>query len=179
MPDCTHNKIFSFNLSFKSCCIPCLDISLVDFTDPYDIGGFISLLCQTGANLGMTVPDFKPTRETIEIRQLANKVARKLDEAMPGMPAVDALMTVQSYDLAYRTAYQAVPEQSWLNKYVLKAFDSMIHGDKSIDEYAMYQAIAHRKYFAKPLIWLTTTEERWYKEANSTSIRTAFPTITS
>lgn len=148
-----------------------LDISLVDFTDPYDIGGFVSLLCQTGANLGMTMPDFKPTKESNELRQLANKVARKLDEAMPGMPVADAFMTVQSYDMAYRTAYQAPPEQTRLNKYVLKAFDAMIHGDNSIDEYAMYQAISQalrrrdREYFAEPLIWLTTTEERWYKEA--------------
>lgn len=148
-----------------------LDISLVDFTDPYDISGFVSLLCQTGVNLGMTMPYFKPTKESNEIRRLADNVSRKLAETMPVVPASDAFITVQAYDLAYRTAYRVPPEQSRLNKYVLQAFDAMIHGDKSVDEYAMYQAIAQalrrrdREYFDEPLIWLTTTEEHWYKEA--------------
>ena len=62
---------------------PLLDINLVNFNDPYEIGGFMSLLCQIGDNMGMAMSDFKPTRESYELRQIANKLVRKLYEIQP------------------------------------------------------------------------------------------------
>lgn len=147
------------------------DISLVDFTAPYDICGFVSQLCQVGENLGMSKPNYKPTRETNRIRHLADKVVRKLDDVMPGMSVADAFMVTSAYDLAHRFAYATPADHKLLNRYILGAFDSMIHGDKSVDEYAMHQAISQAirrrdpAYFDKPLIWLTITDERWYNEA--------------
>lgn len=150
---------------------PMLDISLVDFSDPYDICGFVSLLCQVGNNFGMTAPEFTPTVETNQIRQLANKVVRRIEEQLPLMSVADALMSVSSYGLAYRLAYLKAPDYRLINRYVLKAFDSLIHGDRSVDEYLMYEAISQglqrcdRAYFDKPLIWHSICNDRWHKEA--------------
>lgn len=150
---------------------PMPDISQVDFSNRQDIAGFVALLCQIGSRLGIARTDFKPTKETNQVQFLAKKVVAELNESMPKMSVADAFMVTSAYDFAYRLAYFASPDSNSLNKYILAAFDAMIHGDKAINEYEMYKAIAQglrrrdRAYFDKPLSWLTTIEERWYKEA--------------
>lgn len=147
------------------------DIDRVDFGDPYDIGAFVSALCQYGCDLGMLCPGFKPTRETNQVRQLANRVVRRLNDRMPEMAVADAFAVVPAYDFVHRIAYMVPAEAKYLNGFVLKAFDAMLHGDKSVDEYEMFrrirQAIARRDpaYFDKPLQWSCITEDYWYKEA--------------
>lgn len=147
------------------------DINTVDFSDPIDIGGFVSLLCQTAAIIGITLPDFKPTRESNEIRSLANKTVKILDSRMPLMSIADAFMTVNTYDFAYRLAYSTSADRKFLNIYVLKAFDAMVHGNKEVNEYAMFREIRRavsrrdKSYFDKPLYWSCISLERWYREA--------------
>lgn len=150
---------------------PLLDINIVDFDDPLDIGGFVSLLCQIGGSLGMAVPGFRPTADSNEIRRLANVVARKLECKLPQMSSSSAFVSVSLYDFAHRLAYMVGAERAVLNKYVLKAFDALIHGDSSVDEYAMFReikrGISRRDpvFMTKPLSWNCICEERWKKEA--------------
>lgn len=147
------------------------DINIVDFSNPSDIGGFVSLLYQTAGSIGMTSPGFKHTRESNEIRSLANKAVRKLDDYMPRMSAADALITINPYDFAHRLAYSTPADRKIRNGYVLKAFDAMIHGDKTVDEYAMFREIRlsvsnrDKSYYDKPLYWNSISLERWHKEA--------------
>lgn len=150
---------------------PLMDISRVNFSDPQDICRFVSMLCEAAGSLGMAMPEFKPTKDTNAIRQLANKVVRKLDEVMPQMAVADAFKVISAYDIAYRLAYLTVPDQKILNRYVLAAFDAMLRGNHDIDQYEMYRAVVQgiqrrdAAYFDKPLTWLTTIEEQWYTES--------------
>ncbi len=146
---------------------PLLDINLINFNDPYEIGGFVSLLCQIGSNMGMALSDFKPTRESNELRQIANKLVRKLDEILLKMSAANALLIVSAYDIAHRFAYKSPADPKTQNKYILKAFDALIHGDKEVDEYNLYQLIENKilfkdqAYFDKPLQWISISIDRW------------------
>lgn len=146
---------------------PLLDINLINLNDPYEIGGFVSLLCQIGSNMGMALGDFKPTRESNELRQIANKLVRKLDEILPKMSAANALLVISAYDMAHRFAYKSPADPKKQNKYILKAFDALIHGDKEVDEYNLYQIIENKilfkdqAYFDKPLQWISLSLDRW------------------
>ncbi|MDE6489323.1 MAG: hypothetical protein K2L46_08590 [Paramuribaculum sp.] len=148
-----------------------LDIGLIDFNDPYDIGGFVALIVQTGAALGMTMPDFRPSRESNEIRQLANRLVRKLDGLIPAMPSGNALLLVSAYDLAHRLAYLEPADRRFINRTVLRAFDARIAGDNTVDEYALFheirRAVSRRdaEFLDKPLLWSCLREEQWHKEA--------------
>ena len=117
----------------------------------------------------MAMKNFKPTRESKELRNIANKVVRKLDELMPNMSPANALLVISAYDMAHRFAYGSPADPKTQNKYILQAFDAMIHGDKEVDEYILYQVIEDKillkdkVYFNKPLQWTTISLDRWYK----------------
>lgn len=146
---------------------PLLDINLINFNNPYEIGGFVSLLCQIDSNMRVALGDFKPTRESNELRQIANKLVRKLDETSPKMSTANALLVISAYDMAHRFAYKTPAESKTQNKYILKAFDTMIHGDKDVDEYILYQIIENKilfryqVYLDKPLQWMSVPLDRW------------------
>lgn len=147
------------------------DIETVDFSDPHDIGGYVSLICQAGANLGMAMPDFRHTAESSCLRQLAGRVVRRLDEQMPRMTVADALLTVMPYDMIHRLAHATPADPKVVNRYILSALDAKIHGDKVVDEYELFRHIRagimrrDKAYFDKPLIWYGLSLERWYNEA--------------
>ena len=83
-----------------------------------------------------------------------------------------------SYEFMHRIAFQCPAKPEELNKVKLAAFDAMIHGDKSVDEYVMFRAIRNavrqrdKAFFDKPLTWSCISEERWHKEAVSGFDRT-------
>ena len=149
-----------------------LDIESVDFTDPVEIRGFVSHLCHLADDAGVSAPDFIPTRESSEIRSLAGKVVKKLDNQLPQMTAAEAFSTLSAYDFAHRLAYRTPADRKFINKIALRAFDAMIHGDKTVDEYEMYRHIRRcvaqhdKDYFDKPLKWTCISLEYWYKEAS-------------
>lgn len=149
-----------------------LDIESVDFTDPVEIRGFVSHLCHLADDAGVSAPDFMPTRESSEIRSLAGKVVNKLDKQLPQMTVAEAFNTLSAYDFAHRLAYRTPADRKFINKIALRAFDAMIHGDKTVDEYEMYRhirrcvALRDKDYLDKPLKWTCISLEYWYKEAS-------------
>lgn len=146
-----------------------IDLDKVDFCDPYDIGGFVSLISQAAINIGVANSCLRHTVDGNRLKQIANKLVRRLDTELPRMSVGDAFMIISSYDFAHRVAYGRGAEQAVVNRYILNAFESMIHGDKSIDEYAMYGTIEqsirllNRAFIDRPLRWSSICLERWYK----------------
>lgn len=149
-----------------------LDIESVDFTNPVEIRGLVSHLCRLADEAGMSTPDFKPTRESSEIRSLAGKIVKKLDNQLPQMPVAEAFNTLSAYDFAHRLAYRTPADRKFINGFALRAFDAMIHGDKTVDEYEMYRhirrcvALRDKDYLDKPLKWTCLSLEYWHKEAS-------------
>lgn len=149
-------------LSFK-------DLDKVDFTDPNEVNGYVSLLSQESCRVGMLDPDFKPSRDSNEIRHLANNIVRRLEMEMPTLKPSAAYEMTTAYDLAYRLAYNIGAPTETLNRNILTAFDAMLKGDKEVDEYQMYSSVAQnihmrdRAYFGRPIVWLTIVHECWFK----------------
>lgn len=149
-----------------------LDLSTVDFNNVDEINGFAYALINAGNSIGLYLSATPlQSREAIQIYQTAkgwtNTVRRQLSTMRPG----DALRLIDSYEFMHRIAFQCPAKPEELNKVKLAAFDAMIHGDKSVDEYIMFRAIRNavrqrdKAFFDKPLTWSCISEERWHKEA--------------
>ncbi len=152
---------------------PQLDFRQINFDDTTSVVAFVSCLCQAGSDCGMTSADFRPSRESNEVRRVAAEVICNLDRLMPSMTPADAFLLVDAYDLAHRLAYAAPADVDTLNAYVLRAFDAMLRGDNAVDRYDMFRTIRRaisrrdRAYFDRPLQWTVFIEEQWYREAKA------------
>ncbi len=84
-----------------------------------------------------------------------------------------------AYDLMHRIAYNQPANKETINKIILKAFDAMIHGDKQVDQYVLFEAIerrAHQReqaFLDKPLTWIFQCLDEWHKHAVKGFDRTA------
>lgn len=145
------------------------DISEINFKDPDDITGYVSLLCREGGNLGMYTVGFRPTAESNRLRQTSNRLVRRLDENLPKMVPADAFQVMTAYDMAHRIAYGKPADPGVTNRYILSAFSAMIGGDTLVDEYSMHREISRkirqrdRVYLDKPLSWYSMNIDRWFK----------------
>ena len=148
---------------------PLLDINSVDFTDPGDINGFVSLLCHEGNRLGMFKSVSCQAPESRDLRRTAVETVSRFDGCLPEMSPADGLKVIQAYDLAHRLAYKVGGNPKLINSCVLGAFDALLHGDKAVDEYSMYREIdrkLHQRdslYFDKPLTWNCLSTEHWFR----------------
>lgn len=144
------------------------DIDAVDFTDPYDIGGYVALLSQKYAMSAASAN--RPTAEGNRLRHTADRLVRRLDSIIPRMTVADAFMTLQSYDFAFRLAYGRPAEHSLTDRITLDAFEAMIRGDRTIDPYDMYHTIRREvrnrnsAFLGRPLQWCAMSLERWFKD---------------
>ncbi len=124
-----------------------------------------------GCGLFLSVAPLQ-SREAIQLsgwaKRWVNMVKARLSSYTPG----EALMLADAYDIVHRIAFRQPADRTLLNGVVLRAFDAMIHGDKGVDEYAMFHAIRSgvsrrdKAFFDKPLTWSCISEERWYEEAS-------------
>lgn len=148
------------------------DISLIDFSDPADIGGYVALMGQTAGNMGALLPGFRPNREWDALRRTAKSIVGRLQTSLPQMAPSALITAVEAYDLAHRIAYSSPGDSRLINRCILDAFSSRIRGDKGIDEYALFKVISrkiHQRdplYFDKPLQWMCIYESRWVKRIN-------------
>ena len=146
------------------------DIEEVDFNDPCDIGGFVALVCQIGADLGMALSVHEQTDKYKEIRRLAVWLVRKIEAKLPEMTPANALDVIPSYSLIYRFAHSIPAPDKLVDKYLLNAFDLMLQGNKTIDEYVIYEmlvyrfALKDRAFYGKPLQWSSNVLYRWYEQ---------------
>lgn len=152
---------------------PLPDITAVDFTAPAAVILLATRLSEAAAQLSMAEQGSRPTRESAALRQTAARAFRRLDDAIPRMTVADAFNCTGAYDLLHRFGYSTGADPDALRHYTLRAFESMIRGDRTVDQYAMYRAIrqAVRRrdtaYLDRPLQWLLIVEERWYLEARN------------
>ena len=148
-----------------------LDLSNIDFDKLEDVTQCAGAICQAANDSGMFSSAYPMGREFSRIRLSAKEWLREIDSRLNKLSPAEGLEAIGSYDIIHRIGYGKPASPETINKHVLRAFDAMIHGNTSVDQYAVYKAIAEGlrrrdpEYFDKPLSWLTTIEERWYKEA--------------
>lgn len=159
------------------------DITRVDFSNPDDIGTLVTGLFQTGCDNGMAQAISCPTPESDAIRRLAHRVTQHIGRQLPLMSPADALLVISAYDLAHRLAYGTPASTTLTDRYLLQAFEAMIHGDKEVDQYVVYRLIDQRlthatmddPFLDRPLRWLSIALDRWHRQFSDGTCHDALP----
>ena len=145
-----------------------LDIAGVNFNNPDDITGFALLLGRQANLAGMFIPGGGNQPLVSKVRTAAREWIRLTDTAVHTLTPSGAFSVMSAYDIVHRIAYGKPPFPDVINRHVLRAFDAMIRGDKTIDRYAMFRhisaALSHKDkaYLGKPLQWYSITLDRWH-----------------
>ena len=147
---------------------PAFDVNLVDFNNPDDVVSFGSLLCGVVSKSEAFDGEFLPSADTL--RKIARRWLREVDNVIDSMTPSGAFKVISCYDLIHRIAYHTPAFTDSLNKYTLKAFESMICGDEAVNRYDMFRRITKgidrgdKAYFGRPLQWQSLCLEKWYKQ---------------
>lgn len=153
-----------------------IDIDSIDFGNIDDVSGLASLILSKANDLGMFL--INASRRSKEVVRLVGLAKRWLDSVTPRMISFspgEALSLVDTYDFMYRIACRQHADKDYLDKIRLAAFEACIHGDKSVDEYALYRAIGRAIHFkekaflGRPLQWFCLSTERWYKKLKASN----------
>lgn len=138
-------------------------------TDPVSAREFATRLFNRAAQAGMLEPRHPgntPLTRQIETtaRNWVETVRAQLDTAPPG----DALDLIVSYDLVHRVAYRRPADTDTVNRCVMRAFEAHLHGDTTVDKYALYRTVAQQLrarntvFFGRPLQWASAMLAKWY-----------------
>lgn len=148
-----------------------IDFDSIDFGNIDDVSILASLILSKANDSGMFL--MNASRRPKEAVRLAELAKRWLDSVTPRMVSFspgEALSLADTYDVMYRIACQQHADKDYLDRIRLAAFEACVHGDKSVDEYALYRAIGRAIYlneeafFGRPQQWFCLSTERWYKK---------------
>ncbi|MDE5918057.1 MAG: hypothetical protein K2L91_06105 [Duncaniella sp.] len=145
-----------------------LDIRYVDFSDAEEVKNFAILLFSAANEKGvfLALKQYDKAREGI--KQLARDWVCRVEKCIDSMSVGDALTVIASYDIVHRIAFGIPARVDYLDKYRLKAFEAYVHGDRSVDQYILFQIVSHeirmgnKTYFGRPLEWESLCIDRWY-----------------
>lgn len=147
-----------------------LDFSNIDFDKLEDVTQCAAAICQAASDSGMFASAYPMGPEFGQIRLSARKWLREVDDRLNKSSPAEALEAIGSYDIIHRIGYGAPACPDTVNKHVLRAFDAMIHGDRSVDEYVLFRYISaglkrcDSVYFDRPLEWHSLCLDRWHKQ---------------
>ena len=145
-------------------------VSEVDFSAGADISGYAYLLstiaarCSREDNPGY-VSMMRRKIKTASMEWLAN-----VEENITSLSAGDALTATESYDTVCSIVYGSGADHKFVSENRLKAFDARIHGDETINQYVLQQAVTREidrhnpKFFGYPLQWKSVRLDRWHKQ---------------
>lgn len=145
------------------------DIAEVDFSDAKDVEGFAMLLHSTADGVGLFTDEAHPD-EAYELRRVAKAWIYGVEDNIDSFSAGDALNVVGFYDLIYGLAFKSAAGESFLNKYRIRAFEALIDGDRSVNEYHLQRTISreicrrNKVFFDRPLRWESRCIDRWHKQ---------------
>ncbi len=146
-----------------------LDIKLVDFSNAEETRDFASLIFSTANELGLFLSKSQHTQALAGIRLTAREWVGRVEDSIGSMSAGDALTVITVFDLIHRIGYNVPAKNVYIDKYKLGAFEAYIHGDMTVDQYTLYDAISYevgrrnRMYLGRPLDWQTLCLDRWHK----------------
>ena len=154
------------------CAVSQYDISSVDFHDVDNVNDFAYHLVEAGNSAGIFL-SVRPLQSSaaVKVYQMAKAWVNAVKRRLLAMTPSDALKLVDTYEIMHQIAYRSSAKSADTTPVKLAAFDAMLHGDKSVDEYMMYRMIRkaiHRRekaFFDRPFTWTCICEERWHREA--------------
>lgn len=149
---------------------PEIDITQVDFNDTRDIEGFAILIFTMANRLRLFMPATGNTPEKLELQKYAKTWIGRVEDNIPALSAGDSLTIIGVYDLVHRIAFNRAANGNYINKHKLNAFDAYLRGDKTVNQYALQQAVSleirrgNKVFMDKPLQWECRCLDRWHKQ---------------
>lgn len=146
-----------------------LDITKVDFCNANEVRGYAQQLIHAANRVGMFSTDGRLDAKQEQIRELAKEWVSRVESAIGTMSAGDALTVIYVFDIIHRMALGVPANETYLDKYKLRAFKAFIHRDSSVDQYLLFHALSeeiarrNKAYFGRPLEWVALCLSRWHK----------------
>ncbi|MDE5713747.1 MAG: hypothetical protein K2I16_09045 [Muribaculaceae bacterium] len=154
--------------------INCIDIfpsvSEVDFSDEADITGYAYLLTAMAARNSREENPGKAALMRRQVKSAATAWLGNVEEVIGALSAGDALSVAESYDLVCRLVDGVRRDSSFVSDNRLKAFEARIHGDSTVNQYALQKAVTSEidrhnpKFFGSPLQWKSVSLDRWHRQ---------------
>ncbi len=151
-----------------------LDMDLVNFDNADEVCRFASQILEKANSIGLFLQGTsRQSREAVRIISLARDWVNTVRTHIPTYSAGDALMLTDAYDLMHRIAFRRPADNEYLNSIRLAAFEARIHGDKTVDEYALYRTIrsavlrGDTAFLGRPAKWMCLCTDRWHKRLSA------------
>lgn len=131
-----------------------------------------SLIVKNADRIKLFLPGTsRQSREAKDLLRRATLWIKDIEGCLKSYSVDDALKLTDAYDLMHRIAFNLPADKEYINRIILRAFDTMIHGSKKVDEYILYKLIERRVrqreqgFLDRPLTWICQCLDRWHKEA--------------
>ena len=145
-------------------------VSEVDFSSGADISGYAYLLSTIAARCSREDNPGYASMMRSKIKSASMEWLAKVEENITLLSAGDALSVTESYDTVCGLAYGSGADHKFVSENRLKAFEARIHGDETINQYELQQAVTREidrhnpKFFGYPLQWKSVRLDRWHKQ---------------
>lgn len=149
---------------------PLFDIDSVDFSNVADISGFASLILAQANFFGIFSGKDSDFSDARELMVIARRWLQRVREYIPAFTVSEALTLSGYYDLVHRVGFGKVVDCNSLDRYRMSAFEAYISGDRSVDQYTLYHAVAHEVgrrnplFLGRPLQWILLCIDEWYEQ---------------
>ncbi len=145
-------------------------VSEVDFSSGADISGYAYLLSTIAARCSRDDNPGYVSMMRRKIKSASMEWLAKVEENISSLSAGDALSVTESYDTVCALVYGSGADHKFVSENRLKAFEARIHGDDTINQYELQQAVTREidrhnpKFFGYPLQWKSVRLDRWHKQ---------------
>lgn len=143
----------------------------IDFNNYSDVVGYATLIFSAANEVDiLTTSKHLQSQKAIIVMQLAKAWVNNVQSRIKTMAAGEALDITEPFDFMHRIAHRAPTPQDFIDKYILKAFDALIHGDKTVNEYHLFRFLRqqinrkNKAFFDRPLQWYSSSLDRWLKK---------------
>lgn len=145
-------------------------VSEVDFSAGADISGYAYLLSTITARCSREDNPGYASMMRRKIKTASMEWLSNVEENITSLSAGDALSVTESYDTVCGLVYGSGADHKFVSENRLKAFEARIHGDETINQYELQQAVTREidrhnpKFFGYPLQWKSVRLDRWHKQ---------------
>ena len=145
-------------------------VSEVDFSAGADISGYAYLLSTIAARCSREDNPGYASMMHRKIKTASMEWLANVEENITSLSAGDALSVTESYDTVCGLVYGSGADHKFVSENRLKAFEARIHGDETINQYELQQAVTREidrhnpKFFGYPLQWKSVRLDRWHKQ---------------
>lgn len=155
------------------------ELQCVDFSNTAEAKAFGLQILSYANEAKMFVTTRPCTCKQEKIKDIAKEWVCRVEDTIAAISPSHALELIEIFDIVHRIGYNIPAKTAFLDRYKLRAFEAYVHGDTSVDQYILFNAISaelarhNEAYYGRPLDWYVRTLEGWYR--NFRTGRSAIP----